>query len=217
MLPTLAIIGGSGPEGRGLALRFAIAGYPIIIGSREAERASEAAQGLLEIRGGLKIAGAANPDAASQADWTLLSVPYSGLEATTQALAPQLAGKLVTSVVAPLMFENGVAKAIVVPQGSAAELVAGLLPASSVTSAFHNLSARDLLDPETAIEGDVVVCGSDEESRKQTIDLAMSIKNLRGIDAGDLSNSQYVENLTALLLNVNRRYKAHSTIKLVGL
>ena len=74
MLPTLAIIGGSGPEGRGLALRFAIAGYPIIIGSREAERASEAAQGLLEIRGDLQIAGAANPDAASQADWTLLSV-----------------------------------------------------------------------------------------------------------------------------------------------
>lgn len=217
MPPTLAIIGGSGPEGRGLALRFAMAGYPIVIGSRDADRASEAAQGLLEIKAGLPITGAANADAATEADWTLLSVPYDGLEATTKALAPHLAGKLVTSVVAPLAFEGGVAKAVAVPQGSAAELVAGLLPDSRVTSAFHNLSARDLLKPDMELDGDVVVCGNDEDGRTQTIELAASIQSLRGVDAGDLSNSRYVEDLTALLLNVNKRYKAHSTIKLVGL
>ncbi len=217
MPPTLAIIGGTGPEGRGLALRFAMAGYPIVIGSRDAGRADEAARGLLEIKGGLPITGAANADAAGEAEWTLLSVPYDGLEATTQALAPQLAGKLVTSVVAPLAFEGGVAKAVAVPQGSAAELVAGFLPESRVTSAFHNLSARDLLKPDTDLEGDVVVCGNDEDARGQTVELAASIKSLRGVDAGDLSNSRYVEDLTALLLNINKRYKAHSTIKLVGL
>lgn len=217
MPPTLAIIGGSGPEGRGLALRFAMAGYPIVIGSRDADRADETAKGLLEIKGGLPITGAANADAASEADWTLLSVPYDGLEATTKALAPHLLGKLVTSVVAPLAFENGVAKAVAVPQGSAAELVASLLPDIRVTSAFHNLSARDLLKPGMELDGDVVVCGNDEDGRAQTIELAASIKSLRGINAGDLSNSRYVEDLTALLLNVNKRYKAHSTIKLVGL
>lgn len=217
MAPTIAVIGGSGPEGRGLALRFAMAGYPIIIGSRDAGRASEAAQGLLEIKEGLPITGAANEDAAQQADWTLLSVPYDGLEATTTALAPYLAGKIVTSVVAPLAFEGGVARAVVVPQGSAAELVAGLLPESHISSAFHNLSARDLLKPDRVLDGDVVVCGNDDDARAQTIELAESIKSLRGVDAGGLTNSRYVEDLTALLLNVNKRYKAHSTIKLVGL
>jgi len=217
MAPTIAIIGGSGPEGRGLALRFAIAGYPIIIGSRDAGRASEAAQGLLEIRAGLPITGAANEDAASQADWTLLSVPYDGLEATTLALAPVLAGKIVTSVVAPLAFEAGTAHGVVVPQGSAAELVAGLLPDSKISSAFHNLSARDLLKPDMELEGDVIVCGNDDVARGQTVELANSLKNLRGVDVGDLANSRYIEDLTALLLNVNKRYKAHSTIKLVGL
>jgi 8-hydroxy-5-deazaflavin:NADPH oxidoreductase len=217
MAPTIAVIGGSGPEGRGLALRFAMAGYPIIIGSRDAGRASEAAQGLLEIKAGLPITGAANEDAAQQAEWTLLSVPYDGLEATTKALAPYLAGKIVTSVVAPLAFEGGVARAVAVPQGSAAELVAGLLPDSRISSAFHNLSARDLLKPDMELDGDVVVCGNDDDARAQTVELAASIKSLRGVDAGDLSNSRYVEDLTALLLNVNKRYKAHSTIKLVGL
>jgi hypothetical protein len=217
MAPTIAIIGGSGPEGRGLALRFAIAGYPIIIGSRDAGRASEAAQGLLEIRAGLPITGTANEDAAREADWTLLSVPYDGLEATVQALAPVLAGKIVTSVVAPLVFEGGTAHGVVVPQGSAAELVAGLLPDSKISSAFHNLSARDLLKPDMELEGDVIVCGNDDDARGQTAELANSLKNLRGVDVGDLSNSRYIEDLTALLLNVNKRYKAHSTIKLVGL
>jgi len=217
MPQTLAIIGGSGPEGRGLALRFAMAGYPIVIGSRDAARAAEAAMGLLDLNAGLPITGAANTDAASLADWTLLSVPYEALGATTQALAPVLAGKLVTSVVAPLAFEGGIAKAVVVSQGSAAELVASLLPDSRVTSAFQNLSARDLLKPEMELDGDVLVCGNDKDARAQTIELAASIKSLRGVDAGDLSNSRYIEDLTALLLNANKLYKAHSTIKLIGL
>lgn len=217
MAPTIAVIGGSGPEGRGLALRFAIAGYPIIIGSRDVGRASEAALEILEIKAGLPITGASNEDAAQEADWTLLSVPYDGLEATTKALAPYLVGKLVTSVVAPLAFEGGVARAVMVPQGSAAELVAELLPESRISSAFHNLSARDLLKPDMVLDGDVIVCGNDDDARGQTVELAESINSLRGVDAGDLSNSRYLEGLTALLLNVNKRYKAHSTIKLVGL
>ena len=217
MPPTIAIVGGTGPEGRGLALRFAIAGYPVVIGSRDAGRAVEAASGLLETKGGLPITGAANDDAVREADWTLLSVPFEGLEATTRGLAPLLGGKIVTSVVAPLAFEGGVAKTVDVPQGSAAEMVAELLPNSRVTSAFHNLSARELLKPDLDLEGDVVVCGNDEEARVLTVELAGAIRSLRGVDAGDLSNSRYAEGLTALLLNINKRYKARSTIRFVGL
>ncbi len=217
MPPTIAIIGGTGPEGRGLALRFAMAGYPVIIGSRDAGRAGEAVSGLLDIKEGLPITGAANPDAADAAEWVVLSVPYDGLEATAKGLAEHLGGKMVISVVAPLEFENGAAKAPIVPQGSAAELVQQLLPLSTVTSAFHNLSSRELLKPGLELEGDVAVCGNDAEARQRTVELANAIPSLRGVDTGPLSNSRYIEDLTALLLNINKLHKSHSTIKFVGL
>ena len=216
-MPTIAVIGGTGPEGRGLALRFAMAGHPVVIGSRDESRASEAAAGLLEIRDGLPITGAGNVDAAGEADWVLLSVPFKGLAATVTSLAPVMAGKLVISVVAPLTFEDGQGKAVLVPEGSAAELVRGLAPESIVTSAFQNLSARSLLWPDHELGGDVAVCGDDDAARAQVVELASGIKSLRGVDAGSLSNSRYVEDLTALLLSINKRYKAHSTIQFLGI
>ena len=216
MPPTIAIVGGSGPEGRGLALRFAMAGYPIVIGSREASRGADAAKGLLDIKGGLPIKGGTNAEAADYADWVLLSVPYEGLRSIVEELAPRLAGKHVTSVVAPMVFEGGQARAVEAPEGSAAELVAGLLPASRVTSAFQSLSARELLKPDAELEGDVAVCGDDEGARRETAELAASIRSLRGVEVGGLANSRYVENLTALLVNVNRLHKTHSTIRFVG-
>ena len=216
MAPTIAIVGGSGPEGRGLALRFAMAGYPIVIGSREASRGADAAKGLLDIKGGLPIKGGTNAEAADYADWVLLSVPYEGLRSIVEELAPRLAGKHVTSVVAPMAFESGQARAVDVPEGSAAELVAGLLPTSRVTSAFQSLSARELLKPDAELEGDVAVCGDDEGARRETAELAGSIRSLRGVEVGSLANSRYVENLTALLVNVNRLHKTHSTIRFVG-
>ena len=216
-MPTVAIIGGTGPEGRGLALRFALAGYPVVIGSRDRGRAEAAASGLLEARPGLDISGAVNADAAGKADWVLLALPFEGVEGTTAALAPALAGKLVVSVVAPLVLAAGQFKPIDVPQGSAAQLVRGLLPDSRVASAFQNLSARDLLAPDRVLEGDVAVCSDDEEARRQTMELARSVKDLRAIDAGPLSNSRYVESLTGLLLNLNRLHKAHTTVRIVGL
>ncbi len=216
-MPTIAIIGGSGPEGRGLALRFAIGGYPVIIGSRDAGRAAEAASGLREIKPEAPITGATNTEAAKQADWVLLSVPFEGLAATTKDLAPVLSGKLVISVVAPLVWREGQFYAERVPEGSAAEMVQSLLPESKVTSAFHNLSARELLKPDHVLEGDIVVCGNDQGSRDRTIELASAVRSLRGIDGGPLSNSRYVEDLTALLLNLNKMHKARATVKFVGL
>ena len=215
-MSTIAIVGGTGPEGRGLGLRFAMAGQAVVLGSRDAGRAAEAAAGLLQTSPGLPVTGMTNADATRAADWVVLSVPYDGLASTVQDLAPLLAGKLVVSVVAPLSFEGGRARAVTVPEGSAAELTARLLPASQVASAFHHLSAHDLLEPGHELAGDVFVCG-EAEAKGQVMGLVAQIPALRAVDAGPLENSRYVEELTALLLSINRRYKARTTIQLLGI
>ncbi len=215
-MPRIAIVGGTGPEGRGLGLRLAMAGHEVVIGSRDAGRAAEAAAGLLETRPGLPITGAANEEAVGGADAVLLSVPFEGLRPTAMALRDGLGGKLVISIVAPLEFADGQMRAVSVPEGSAGELTRDLLPESRVASAFQNLSARDLLKPDLELHGDVAVCADDDDARRETLDLAGDISGLRAIDAGPLSNSRYVEELTALLVNINRIHKAHSTIKFLG-
>ena len=213
----IAIVGGTGPEGRGLALRLAMAGREVVIGSRDPARAASAASELREGREGLAISGAANADAASDADGVLLSVPFEGLRSTAESLRAELAGRLVVSIVAPMEFADGRMRAISVPEGSAGELARDLLPDSRVASAFQNLSARDLLRADHPLEGDVAVCADDDAARRETIALADAMPALRGVDAGPLANSRYVEELTALLVNVNRIHKAHSTIRFLGL
>ncbi len=212
----IAIVGGTGPEGRGLGLRLAMAGHEIVIGSRDAGRAGDAAAGLLDVKPGLPVTGAANADAVRDADAVLLSVPFEGLRPTAIALREALAGKLVVSIVAPLEFADGRMRALPVPEGSAGELTRDLLAESRVASAFQNLSARDLLRPDTELRGDVAVCADDDGARRETLALADCIAGLRGVDAGPLSNSRYVEELTALLVNINRIHKAHSTIQFLG-
>lgn len=216
-MPTIAIIGGTGPEGRGLGLRFALAGHHVVIGSRSVERAADAVKGLLALRPEVSLSGATNADAARQAEWVVLSVPYDGLAATVRDLAPHLAGKVVISVVAPLSFEGGRPRAVLVPEGSAAEQVAKLLPESRVVSAFHHLSAPDLLVPDRELEGDVIVCADVQEAKEQVMALAAQLPSLRALDGGPLDNSRYLEQLTALLLQINRRYKTRSTLRLLGL
>lgn len=214
---TIAIIGGSGPEGRGLGLRWAMAGHHIILGSRDADRAAEAADGLAALREGISVSGALNAEAARAAEWVAVSVPFEGLDATVSELALHLAGKLVISVVAPLAFEEGMASAVAVPEGSAAELMQQRLPSSRVTSGFQNLSAKELLQPDKALDGDIIICGDDEQAKADTIGLAEAIASLRGIDGGPLANSRTVEGLTALLLYVNRKAKGRATVRLLGL
>lgn len=216
-MKSISIIGGTGPEGRGLGLRFALAGHPVILGSRDASRASEAAELLLTGDPQLEITGLGNIEAAQMADWVVLSVPYDGLKVTAQNLSPVLKGKIVISVIAPLVFEKGIAHGLGVPEGSAAELTALMLPDSKVVSAFHNLSAHDLLDPNHEMTGDVVVCSEFEDAKHQVSDLINSIPSLRSIDGGSLANSRYVENLTALLININRRYGARTSIQFLGI
>ncbi len=213
----LGIIGGTGPEGRGLALRFALAGERVVIGSRDESRARAAAESVLEHAPAGSVSGATNADAAARADVALVSVPYAAQRATLSGLTCELAGKTVVSLVAPLEFERGRASAVRVEEGSAALQAQAILPDSTVTAAFQNVSAEDLLVPGKPIDSDVIVCADDADALRLVMDLAERIEGVRAVNGGGLANARYVEDLTALLLNINRIYRAHSSIKITGI
>ncbi len=212
----LAFLGGTGPEGRGLALRFALAGEEVTIGSRDPDRAREAAQVLQKLAPQASIRGDENREAAKRGDVVFVTVPYEAQKPLVTQLEDELADKLVVNVVAPLAFEKGRPRAVPVEEGSAAMQSQSLLPRSRVVAAFQNLSATELLAPDRAMEGDVVVCSDHQETKERVMALVGLIKNLRGVDGGGLENARYVEQLTALLLSINRIYKAHSSIRIVG-
>ena len=230
----LAFLGGTGPEGKGLALRLARAGEDIIIGSRDAERAAAAAAELtllIEGIGGVAgagttragttragtIEGADNLAAAARADSAFITVPYEAQRLLLEPLVGLLSGKVVVNVIAPMRFERGRgAIAVPVEAGSAAEEAQLLLPDSPVVAAFQNVSAEELQEPERAMEGDVVVCADDRQAKTLVMSLAEKIQRLRPVDGGSLANAKYVEQITPLLVNINRIYKIHSGIRIVG-
>ena len=214
----LAILGGTGPEGKGLALRLAIAGETPIIGSRDAARGAAAAQELAQYAPDLVIEGTDNSSAAASADVVFLAFPYEGQRPVLEALGPALKGKIVVCVIAPMKFERGKgASAVEVEAGSAAQEAQELLPDSQVVAAFQNASAEELLDPSVTMEGDVVVCSDHADAKKLVMGLADKIKNLRGVDGGGLANAKYVEQITPMLVNINRIYKIHAGIKILGI
>jgi NADPH-dependent F420 reductase len=213
----LAFLGGTGPEGRGLALRFALAGEDVIIGSRDASRAATAAEELKELAPGSRIEGAANADAAAAADVVFLAFPYEGQRPTLESIPEAMSGKIVVDVIAPMQFQRGLgASAVEVEAGSAAQEAQELLPDSLVVSAFQNISAEELQEPDTTMEGDVVVCSDHAEPKARVMELVGKIPNLRAVDGGALSNSKYVEQITPMLVNINRIYRIHAGIKIVG-
>jgi hypothetical protein len=213
----IGFIGGTGPEGKGLALRLALAGEEVLIGSRDESRASEAAKELADLAPDASIGGGLNDDVATRSDIVFVSVPYEGQRPTLEALRDQLSGKIVVDVVSPMAFSKGVARAVPVPEGSAALEAKALLPESTIVAAFQTISAVDLVKTDKPVESDVVVCGQGREARETVMALAEKIPGVRAVDGGGLSNAGYVENLTPLLVNINRRYKAHSAIKIVGI
>ncbi len=214
----LAFLGGTGPEGKGLALRLAMAGEEAIIGSRNPERAATAAKELADTASGAKIGGASNLDAASQADVVFLTVPYEAQQALLEPLQEPLSGKVVVNVIAPMRFERGRgAIAVDVESGSAAQESQQLLPNSQVVAAFQNVSAEELQEPGKTMSGDVVVCSDHQEAKAQVMDLVRKIPDLRSVDGGGLANAKYVEQITPLLVNINRIYRVHSGIQIVGI
>ena len=213
----LAFIGGTGPEGKGLALRLALAGEAVVIGSRNQERAQDAAQSLLEQAPDASITGDVNATAAQQADIVFVTTPYEGQRPTLEALSAEIGEKIVVNTVAPMEFSDGRARALDVEDGSAALEAQSILPGAKVVAAFQNASAVDLMEAPKTMEGDVIVCSDDRAAKETVMELVTKIPGLRPVDGGALANSKYVENLTPLLVNINRRYKAHSTIKIVGI
>ena len=213
----LAFLGGTGPEGRGLAIRLALAGEEVVIGSRDAARASTAAEELLLLAPGARITGAANDAAAAQADTIFLTFPYEGQRPTLKALGEALDGKIVVNVIAPMEFQRGRgAIALPVDAGSAAEESQLLLPGALVAAAFQNASAEELQEPGLNMEGDVVICSDHKAAKDRVMELTPHIPNLRPVDGGALANAKYVEQITPLLVNINRIYKIHAGIKIVG-
>jgi 8-hydroxy-5-deazaflavin:NADPH oxidoreductase len=210
---TIGILGGTGEQGRGLARRFALAGNPVIIGSRSHDRAQGVAQEI-----GHAARGLANRDCAREADVVIAAVPWEGHSDLLSGLAAELAGKIVVDCVNPLGFDKRGAYPLPVAEGSAAEQAAGLLPESRVVAAFHHVSAVLLLDPAIeTIDMDVLVLGDDRDATNTVQALAARIPGVRGVYAGRLRNSGQIEALTANLVSVNRRYKAHAGLRITDI
>jgi len=213
---TIAILGGTGKEGKGLAYRWAKAGYKVLIGSRSSERASSAASeinGMMETV--IPVEGLTNQVAASQADVAVLTVPYSAHKATLESVKESLKGKLLIDVSVPLVPPK-VTKVQMPPAGSAAQEAKMILGEEvQVTSAFQNISHEHLLTDEP-IECDVLVTGSSKNARIETIKLIRDA-GLIGWDAGPIENSVVIEGLTSVLININKQYgSTHAGIRITG-
>jgi hypothetical protein len=217
---SVGIIGGTGPQGRGLAYRFARAGQRVLVGSRSTERGEQAAQELGGLPGvdAATVAGGDNVFAAA-ADVVIIAVPWEGHAATVAELAPHLTGgRIVVDCVNPLGFDKQGPFPLRVEEGSAAEQAAALLPEARVCAAFHHVSAVLLADPEVdAVDLDVLVLGDDRDAALQVQALAGRIGGMRGVFAGRLRNAGQVEALTANLIAINKRYKAHAGIRVTDL
>lgn len=210
---TVAVLGGTGPQGRGLARRFAAAGVPVVLGSRSAERAEAAAA---ELPGDVR--GADNAGAATAGDIVVVAVPWEGHGELLASLTAELAGKVVVDCVNPLGFDKQGAYALPVEEGSAAQQAQAILADSTVVGAFHNVSAVKLEDPEvTSVDTDVLVLGDVREATDLVQDLAGVIPGVRGVYGGRLRNAHQVEALTANLISVNRRYKAHAGVRITDI
>lgn len=216
---SVAVLGGTGPQGRGLAYRFAVAGVPVVLGSRTAEKGAAAAEALgaaVAAAGGdaSLVTGADNVGAAAAGDVVLVVVPWDGHKELLQSLREPLAGKVVVDCVNPLGFDKQGPFALQVEEGSATQQAQAVLPDSTVVGAFHNVSAVLLEDPEvTSIDTDVLVLGDEREATDLVQDLAGVIPGVRGVYAGRRRNAHQVEALTANLIAVNRRYKAHAGVR----
>ena len=212
----IAVLGGTGAEGGGLALRFAHAGHRVVIGSRDAGRAADAAARINGKLGCDAVSGAGNDEAAANAELAVLTVPYAAQRATALAVAPALAGKILVDATVPLRPPD-VARAQLPEGGSAvARLQADLGKEVCVVSAFQNVSAHHLSELDREVDCDVLVCADDESARETVVRLAASI-GLRAWHAGPLDNSAVAEALTSALIAINRRYKSRAAgIRITG-
>lgn len=214
MSNTIGIIGGTGPAGRGVAVRLALAGYDVAIGSRDAQRAAEVVQSMAELATG-SIRGVANEDAAS-ADIVIVATPWDSAIATVKPLRDQLSGKVVISMVNALVREGRELVPLIAPRGSMATQLAATLPTSRIVGAFHHLPAAQMEDLESGLDADVVVVGDDPQALGSVAEIVNQMLGLRAVIAGSLSLAGAVESFTAVCISINIRHKVHSYVKLEG-
>ena len=213
----VGIFGGTGPAGRGLAVRLAAGGTPVVIGSRDADRATAVAEELAKAWPDhhLDLEGASNQDTAS-CELVVVATPWDGAIATVKPLASALAGKVVVSMANALVKEGREFLALVPPRGSVAASIQAALPESLVSASLHHLPAAQMEKLTTPLVADVFVCSDHLTATAATTAMVDSIEGLRGIDAGSLSQAAPIEAFTAVLITVNIRHKAHTTVRLGG-
>jgi NADPH-dependent F420 reductase len=214
----VGILGGTGPAGRGVAVRLAEAGVSATIGSRDAERAASVAQELAatwpDLAGGIQ--GADNAVAAA-APIVVVATPWDSAVGTVRSLREQLHGKTVISMANALVKEGREMLALVPPRGSVAAAVQAALPGSLVAAAFHHLPASEMENLSSGLEADVLVCSDHPEATSATADLVERMRGLRPLDAGSLSQAAAIEAFTAVCITLNIRHKAHSTLRIAGI
>jgi NADPH-dependent F420 reductase len=221
-LEKVTVVGATGDQGSGLALRWAKAGIEIVIGSRSADRAEGAAARLKDRVPGARVTGLVNQEAASASDLVVVAVPFAGQAEIYKAIADHIReDAVVVDCTAPLATAVGgrAAQTLGVWQGSAAQQAQSLLTKGkgAICAAFHTLAAGELEDLDEPIEGDVLVCGSKKDAKGRVRELVEAIPALRYVDAGRLENARLIEPLTALLVGINFRYKTRAGIRITGL
>jgi len=214
----IAVVGGTGPQGRGLAYRWAKHGHRVVLGSRSPDRAASVAAEVQERLPGITVSGTSNADAAAAAEVVVLAVPYDGHDELVTSVAEHLDGKVLISCVNPLGFDKLGPYALDVPAGSAAEAAAGLVPGARVVGAFHHVSAPSLWGPADFLDHeDVLVCGDEPDAKAVAVDLARAVTGRAGVDAGRLRIARQLEPWTAVLISINKRYKTRSGTAISGL
>jgi NADPH-dependent F420 reductase len=213
----IGILGGTGPAGRGLAVRLAAAGDQVVIGSRDPDRAHTIATELVHRWKDthLHVAGQSNEDVAA-CELVVVATPWESAVATVKPLAGALSGKVVVSMANALAKEGREFLALVPPRGSVAASIQAALPDSWVSAAFHHLPASEMEKLTTPITADVLVCSDHPAASTTTVELVDRIAGLRGVDAGSLSQAAAIEAFTAVLITVNIRHKVHAALQLTG-
>ena len=213
----IAVLGGTGPEGLGIAARLAAAGEEVVIGSRDPARAASAATTIAAEVAGARVRGAGNCDAATAGEAVVVAIPADGIDGLLRDCAQALDGKLVLEVMNPIRLEHGVFRVADTGGDSVAARIAARAPAARVVSGLKHESAANLRAVGRRLAGDVLLCGDDADAKGVVADLVRRMPDLRPIDAGGLAVAPLLYQVTALLLNLNRRHHVETSLRIVGL
>ena len=213
----IGIIGGTGSEGKALAVRLASIGDEVIIGSRDEAKAKAVAENIRSKSSKFKVKGMSNFNAAQNSELVIITVPYNSQKNILNEIKSELVNKIVINTVVPLIFKNSKVFLSSVTDGSAALEAKNILTNSFVIAAFQTISSDQLIDLDVKVTSDVIVCGDDLISKRSVAELINRMNGLRAIDAGSLYNSIYIENLTCLLVNINKVNKVNSAVQITGI